>query len=330
MDDTQEEGGLQVSIADIVKYNTESGVEITLTPDTVRNYLVSGNGTVTDQEVVMYLQLCRAQRLNPFLREAYLIKFGSNPASIVTGKETFLKRAESHPQFDGFEAGVTVIDKNGEVERREGALVGVQTERIIGGWARVHRKDRSHPTFIEVSFDEYVGKKNDGTTNRQWERMPATMIRKVPLVQALREAFPESFGGLYSPEEITEMDASTLPTAPVTPPEVIDMDDDDVMDAPAPQAQVETTPEPQAAVEPKPEPKATQATLKAIRKLKADLKVSDEQYIVQLSVAMGAEVSVDTELTKPAAEKMLAAYERKATEAVQATLLAAGAEVVSE
>lgn len=95
-----------------------------------------------------------------------------------------------------------------------------------------------------------------------------------------------------------------------------------------PQQQVESTPEPQAPVEPKPEAKATATTLKAIRKLKADLGVSDEQYIVQLSVAMGHEVSADTELTKPAAEKMLAAYERKATDAVKATLEAAGAEVI--
>lgn len=93
---------------------------------------------------------------------------------------------------------------------------------------------------------------------------------------------------------------------------------------PVPQAQVEPTGESQVAVEEKPEPKATAATLKAIRKLKETLGVSDEQYVVQLSVAMGREVSDDGELTKHAAEKLLAAYERKATEAVQETL---GAEV---
>jgi hypothetical protein len=43
-----------------------------------------------------------------------------------------------------------------------------------------------------------------------WKSMPATMIRKVPLVQSLREAFPDEFGGMYSPEEMP-VDASALP-----------------------------------------------------------------------------------------------------------------------
>jgi len=43
-----------------------------------------------------------------------------------------------------------------------------------------------------------------------WKTMPATMIRKVPLVQSLREAFPDEFGGMYSPEEMP-VDSSALP-----------------------------------------------------------------------------------------------------------------------
>lgn len=52
-----------------------------------------------------------------------------------------------------------------------------------------------------MSFDEYAGRKKDGSLNGQWSKKPATMIRKVALVQALREAFPKTFGGLYSAEE---------------------------------------------------------------------------------------------------------------------------------
>jgi hypothetical protein len=39
------------------------------------------------------------------------------------------------------------------------------------------------------------------------------MIRKVALVQALREAFPEDFGGLYSPEEMGNQAAVVLDDA---------------------------------------------------------------------------------------------------------------------
>jgi uncharacterized protein CbrC (UPF0167 family) len=37
-----------------------------------------------------------------------------------------------------------------------------------------------------------------------WKTMPATMIRKVAIVQALREAFPETLSGMYSEDEIID------------------------------------------------------------------------------------------------------------------------------
>ena len=43
--------------------------QVKLSPLIVRNYLVSGSPeTVTEQEIVMFMNLCRFQHLNPFLR----------------------------------------------------------------------------------------------------------------------------------------------------------------------------------------------------------------------------------------------------------------------
>ena len=72
-----------------------NGAEVKLTPAIVRNYLVSGDkDSVTDQEVALFINLCKYAKLNPWLKEAYCIKYGSEPATMVTGKEAFLKRAE--------------------------------------------------------------------------------------------------------------------------------------------------------------------------------------------------------------------------------------------
>ena len=46
----------------IIKYES-NGTEIKLSPVIVKNYLVNGNGAVTNQEVVMFLNLCKAQHL---------------------------------------------------------------------------------------------------------------------------------------------------------------------------------------------------------------------------------------------------------------------------
>ena len=59
----------------IVEYES-NGEIVKISPTTVRKYLVSGGGNVSDQEVMMFMSLCRYQHLNPFLKEAYLIKFG--------------------------------------------------------------------------------------------------------------------------------------------------------------------------------------------------------------------------------------------------------------
>lgn len=198
----------------IVKYQA-SGQEVVLTEETVKRYLVNGDpNNVTDQELMMFMNLCKYQKLNPFLREAYLVKYGNSPATIVTGKETYTKRATSAPNCDGYKAGIIVGLKTGELVYREGSFVAGNTEKLLGGWAEAYRKDWKVPVRAEVSLEEYIGRKKDGTPTSMWQSKPATMIRKVALVQALREALPEHFNGTYSPEEINTIEEE-LPDAPV-------------------------------------------------------------------------------------------------------------------
>ena len=196
--------------------------EVKLSPAIIKKFLVNGNGNVTDQEVIMFMNLCRYQHLNPFLREAYLIKFGSQPATIVTGKEAITKRAMRNTRYAGQQAGIVIFHgESGELEYRPGSLL-MKDEQLVGGWAKVYVKGYDVPIEAVVSFDEYVGTTKEGTINSQWSKKPATMIRKVALVQALREAFPEDLGGLYASEE---MGVDFDETAAATPVEIPQTDD---------------------------------------------------------------------------------------------------------
>lgn len=201
---------------EIVRYQTESG-EVALSPEIVKKYLVSGKPEkVTDEEVVMFLNLCKYQRLNPFIREAYLVKYSDNqPASMVVGKDTLLKRAARNQNFDGLTAGV-IVRKGDKLTQRVGALV-LDDEELVGGWAKVYRKDWKTPIEVTVSFREYRKTLPDGRPMANWASMPATMIRKVALAQALREAFPEDFSQLYAAEEMP-IDDSQLDETPITVP----------------------------------------------------------------------------------------------------------------
>ena len=178
-------------------------LDIHLDANIVRNQLVNGQGNITDQELSYFLNLCKAQKLNPFIKDCYLIKYGDrNPAQMVVSKDLFLKRAEEHPQFDGLDAGI-IVERNGEIIYRHGAFYNKRKEELLGGWCEVFRKDRSHPIRAEVAFDEYVGINNKtGKPNSMWATKGATMIRKVALCQALRDSFPNAFQQLYGEEEM--------------------------------------------------------------------------------------------------------------------------------
>lgn len=193
------------------------GQMVKLSPSIVKNYLVNGNGSVTDQEVVMFLNLCKFNRLNPFLREAYLIKYGSSPATMVVGKDAILKRAMRNSRYSGFQAGVFVLRQDGQLEERMGALT-LPGETLCGGWAKVMVKGYDYPVEMSVSFEEYCQKK-DGKPSSNWATKPGTMIRKVALVQALREAFPEDLSEMYAAEELG-MDEQDLSHTPVVQPPV--------------------------------------------------------------------------------------------------------------
>lgn len=178
----------------MVKYKT-NGQEITLTQSDVKKFLVTGDADkVTDKELKLFLELCKAQKLNPFLREAYLIKYG-NDANIITGKDVFLKRARANESFRGFKAGVIVQNEKG-IEKIEGTFYLKGQENLVGGWASIYIKDWDVPFDHTVALSEF----NKGTAT--WKNMPAIMIRKVALVQALREAFPEDCQGLYDSSEM--------------------------------------------------------------------------------------------------------------------------------
>ena len=180
----------------LATYTLEGGQVLSAT--TVKNYIAPG---ATDQEVLYFIELCKAQKLNPFVRDAYLVKYGNQPAQIIVGKDVFLKKAGENPYFDGLKAGIVVVDKNGDVKEREGSLK-VPGDELIGGWCEVYLKNREYPTKCLVSLDEYIQKKKDGTVNSMWSSKPCTMIRKVAQSQALREAFPNELRGLYEKEEM--------------------------------------------------------------------------------------------------------------------------------
>lgn len=197
----------------VVSYDID-GQQIKLTPTIVQEYLVGTSAQITMQEFKLFTELCKVRKLNPFLREAYLIKYSSNqPASIVVGKDAILKRAVLNKNYDGMKSGVIVTDTNGTIIERKGTFK-LPNETLVGGWAEVYRKDWKYPIYCSVSLEEVMQKKVDGKPNSNWTKQPATMVEKVAKVRALREAFVEDLSGMYEAEEMNVDLPDTQPSVP--------------------------------------------------------------------------------------------------------------------
>lgn len=183
-----------------VEITAADGQHFTVSFGDVRNFICP---QATDAECKIFLETCKQYHLNPFTKEAYLIHYDNKNAdtasTIVLGKNCYMQMAERHPAYDGFEAGVIVLTADGQLLNREGSIVydGDSGETLLGGWAKVYRKDRTRASYEEVKLSEY------DTGKSLWNGKKATMIRKVALVHALREAFPSTFGALYDESEVS-------------------------------------------------------------------------------------------------------------------------------
>ena len=215
-----------------VSYSDGLGNEITLDRNTVTKY-ITGGAQVTDSELMFFMQLCKARHLNPFIKEAYLVKYKSKdgadkPASVVVSKDVFTKRADLNPEYDGMEDGIIIQDARGSIVERAGTFY-LTSEKLVGGWAKVYRKGRRVPTYKAVTLTEA------SSGYGLWKSQPAVMVNKVAIVRALRDAFPNDYAQMYSPEE--------LPVDDNTVNMVNAGADDSVVEIPAEDVIVEAAPE---------------------------------------------------------------------------------------
>jgi phage recombination protein Bet len=142
---------------------------------------------LTPGEKDTYMQICKAYNLNPFKREIHVSKY-NGVMSIITGYETYIKRAERSGLLDGWN-----VTTEGSAEK--GDLKAIIT---------IHRKDRSKPFVWEVLYIEYVQVTRDNRVTKFWSKA-VTMTKKVAMAQGFRLCFNDELGGMpYTPEEMPE------------------------------------------------------------------------------------------------------------------------------
>ena len=184
-----------------------SGDRIKLSISIVQNMIASRTRTgktCSEWDALRFIAMCAAKRLNPFEGDAYLVGYDTKDGprfSLITGHQTYLKRAELHVEFNGMTSGV-IIEEDGEVRDIEGDF-HLPTQKVVGGWATVFFKNRKMPMRRRVRLARFA------KDNAFWNDDPAGMIVKCAESDALRSSFPTMLGGLYLREEVNVLGSNS-------------------------------------------------------------------------------------------------------------------------
>lgn len=173
---------------------------------TVQNFTPEQTRLITDtvakgatpDELRLFLYRCQNMGLDPLKpNQIHFVKYGNGPGTIVVG-------------IDGFRAKAARTGKMAGIKRE---VLRDESGRCVGARCTVFRTDWPHPAIEEVPLSEY------NTGRGPWQKMPETMIKKVAEAAALRMAFPEDLGGVYTQEEMDQAEKERGGVHPEQPEE---------------------------------------------------------------------------------------------------------------
>jgi phage recombination protein Bet len=211
------ESKLVAKVEAIITRGRPKDAPLVLTMDRVRREICR-EPSLTDLEIIDFLNVCQAEQLDPLRKEILLIKNPGQPAYYVITVLSYLKMAENNAAYKGHEAGVVGKTKDGSSICHEGELID-EAETLTGAWARVWRADREKPIYLSVNLREYIKRTKDGQITDFWDDQPAAMIRKIALSKALREAFPNRFCMSVTDAEFEDVNSSANQSEEFTLPE---------------------------------------------------------------------------------------------------------------
>jgi len=186
--------------------------------DVIKDTVAKG---ATDQELLYFLNACRAYDLNPITKEIYYTKAGGKVV-IMVSRDGMLKLAHRNPNFMGIHSGVvcekdtfTLVTESGDGGTLMQTIKHVipsfgKRGDILGAWCRIDMRDQA-PIIHTVDWNDY------NKNNQVWKTYGAALITKCAESVALKRVGEAP--GLVSAAEMMD---GRCPTG-VIDAEIVDM-----------------------------------------------------------------------------------------------------------
>lgn len=156
-------------------------------------------------ELAVFLHFAQRTGLDPFARQIYMIERGGRftiQASIDGLRIVAQRSGEYAGQVGPYWCG----------EDGEWTDVWLENKPPVAAKVGVLRKGFQEPLWGVAKYDSY------NANSPIWKKMPDTMIAKCAEALALRKAFPNDLSGLYTTEEMEQVDTPTTKAPVVTTP----------------------------------------------------------------------------------------------------------------
>jgi len=179
--------------------------------DLIKRTIADG---ASDDELRLFIQVCRGAKLNPFMRQAHFVPFwdsklGIEKRAVIIGIDGFRTIAENSEVYAGNDDAIFSDDTTVSVDVWEGKgkdrkVVKTEPLKVPGKATITVYKivmGVRCPFTATARWTEYYPGSKKGA---RWHAMPYLMLGKCAEALALRKAFPSKLSGIYAQEEMDQ------------------------------------------------------------------------------------------------------------------------------
>lgn len=173
--------------------------------------------TATDAEFAAFIATCERLQLDPLARQIHFMKRGAQGKKVgraEVGIDGYRVLAERTGLYEGQTPAEWC---HLEMARGQVTLTWYDVwpfpkgTNPLAARVGVYRKGLREPMLAVARFDAYRQNKYGGELNEMWSKMGPEQLAKCAEALALRKAFPNQLGGIYTSEEMGQLDEPEQP-----------------------------------------------------------------------------------------------------------------------